>query len=110
MKTLKDSIQELAAPIIDWESDHDNEVLQQDFVEAQMGEYGIEFSIYASRDISISHGTHFETQDVTVGDAHFDIEILAVFDQDYDDIDITEEEDEMITNVIANFYEQQKDV
>jgi len=105
MKTLKDSIQELAAPIIDWESDHDNEVLQQDFVEAQMGEYGIEFSIYASRDISISHGTHFETQDVTVGDAHFDIEILAVFDQDYDDIDITEEEDEMITNVIANFYE-----
>jgi len=105
MKTLKNSIQELAAPIIDWESDHDNEVLQQDFVEAQMGEYGIEFSIYASRDISISHGTHFETQDVTVGDAHFDIEILAVFDQDYDDIDITEEEDEMITNVIANFYE-----
>ena len=105
MKTLKDSIQELAAPIIEWESDHDNEVLQQDFVEAQLGEYGIEFSIYASRDISISHGTHFETQDVTVGDAYFDIEILAVFDQDFDDIDITEEEDEMITNVIANFYE-----
>jgi len=105
MKTLKDSIQELAAPIIDWESDHDNEVLQQDFVEAQLGEYGIEFSIYASRDISISHGTHFETQDVTVGDAHFDIEILAVFDQEFDDIDITDEEDEMITNVIANFYE-----
>ena len=105
MKTLKDSIQELAAPIIEWENDHDNEVLQQDFVEAQLGEYGIEFSIYASRDISISHGTHFETQDVTVGDAHFDIEILAVFDQDFDDIDITEEEDEMITNVIANFYE-----
>ena len=105
MKTLKNSIQELAAPIIDWESDHDNEVLQQDFVEAQMGEYGIEFSIYASRDISISHGTHFETQDVTVGDAHFDIEILAVFDQEFDDIDITDEENEMITNVIANFYE-----
>ena len=105
MKTLKNSMQELAAPIIEWESDHDNEVLKQDFVEAQLGEDGIEFSIYASRDISISHGTHFETQDVTVGDAHFDIEILAVFDQDFDDIDITDEEDEMIINVIANFYE-----
>ena len=105
MKTLKDSMQELAAPIIDWESDHDNEVLQQDFVEAQLGEYGIEFSTYASRDISISHGTHFETQDVTVGDAHFDIEILAVFDQDFDDIDITDEENEMIINVIAHYYE-----
>ena len=105
MKTLKNSMQELAAPIIDWESDHDNEVLQQDFVEAQLGEYGLEFSIYASRDISISHGTHFETQEVTVGDAHFDIEILAVFDQDFDDIDITDEENEMIINVIANNYE-----
>ena len=105
MKRLKDSIQDFTAPIIEWESDHDNEVLRQDFVEAQIGEYGIEFSIYASRDIFISHGTHFETQDVTVGDAHFDIEILAVFDQDFDDIDITDEEDEMITNVIANFYE-----
>lgn len=105
MKTLKDSLQELAAPIIDWESDHDSEVLQQDFVEAQLGEYGLEFSIYASRDISISHGTHFETQDVTVGDAHFDIEILAVFDQDFDDIDITDEENEMIINVIVNNYE-----
>ena len=105
MKTLKDSMQELAAPIIEWENDHDNEVLQQDFVEAQLGEYGIEFSIYANRDISISHGTHFETQDVTVGDAHFDIEILAVFDQEFDDIDITDEENEMIINVIANFYE-----
>ena len=105
MKTLKDSMQELAAPIIEWESDHDNEVLQQDFVEAQLGEYGIEFSIYASRDISISHSTHFETQDVTVGDAHFDIEILAVFDQEFDDIDITDEENEMIINVIAHYYE-----
>ena len=105
MKTLKDSMQELNAPIIDWESDHDSEVLQQDFVEAQLGEYGLEFSIYASRDISISHGTHFETQEVTVGDAHFDIEILAVFDQDFDDIDITDEENEMIINVIANNYE-----
>ena len=105
MKTIKNSLQELNAPDIDWESDHDNEVLQQDFVEAQLGEYGLEFSIYASRDISISHGTHFETQDVTVGDAHFDIEILAVFDQDFDDIDITDEENEMIINVIANNYE-----
>ena len=105
MKTLKDSMQELNAPIIDWESDHDNEVLHQDFVEAQLGEYGLEFSIYASREISISHGTHFETQEVTVGDAHFDIEILAVFDQDFDDIDITDEENEMIINVIANNYE-----
>ena len=105
MKTLKDSMQELASPIIDWENDHDNEVLQQDFVEAQMGEYGIEFSIYASREIYISHGTHFETQDVTVGDAHFDIEILAVFDQEFDDIDITDEENEMIINVIAHYYE-----
>lgn len=105
MKTLRDSMQELNAPDIDWESDHDNEVLQQDFVEAQLGEYGLEFSIYASRDISISHGTHFETQEVTVGDAHFDIEILAVFDQDFDDIDITDEENEMIINVIANNYE-----
>jgi len=105
MKTLKDSMQELNAPIIDWENDHDSEVLQQDFVEAQLGEYGLEFSIYASRDISISHGTHFETQDVTVGDAHFDIEILAVFDQEFDDIDITDEENEMIINVIVNHYE-----
>lgn len=105
MKTLKDSMQDFTAPFIEWENDHDNEVLQQDFVEAQMGEYGIEFSIYASRDISISHGTNFETQDVTVGDAHFDIEILAVFDQDYDDIDITDEENEMIINVIAHYYE-----
>ena len=105
MKTLKESLQELNAPVIDWESDHDNEVLQQDFVEAQLGEYGLEFSIYASREISISHGTHFETQEVKVGDAHFDIEILAVFDQDFDDIDITDEENEMIINVIANNYE-----
>tara|TARA_B110001450_G_scaffold1118_2_gene1356 strand:- start:6108 stop:6425 length:318 start_codon:yes stop_codon:yes gene_type:complete len=105
MKTLKNSMQELNAPIIEWESDHDSEVLQQDFVEAQLGEYGLEFSIYASRDISISHGTHFETQEVTVGDAHFDIEILAVFDQEFDDIDITDEENEMIINVIANNYE-----
>ena len=105
MKTLKNSMQDFTAPFIEWENDHDNEVLQQDFVEAQMGEYGIEFSIYASRDISISHGNHFETQEVTVGDAHFDIEILAVFDQDFDDIDITDEEEEMIINVIANHYE-----
>jgi len=105
MKTLKDSMQDFTAPFIEWENDHDNEVLQQDFVEAQMGEYGIEFSIYASRDISISHGNHFETQEVTVGDAHFDIEILAVFDQDFDDIDITDEENEMIINVIAHYYE-----
>ena len=54
MKTLKDSMQELAAPIIDWENDHDNEVLQQDFVEAQMGEYGIEFSIRKPRYIDFT--------------------------------------------------------
>lgn len=105
MKTLKDSIQELAAPFIDWESDHDNEVLQQDFVEAQLGEYGVEFSIYASRDVSLSHGTYFETEDVTLGDAHFDIEILAVFDQHFDDIEITDEEEDLLINVIANHYE-----
>ncbi len=105
MKTFKDSMQDFTAPFIEWENDHDNEVLQQDFVEAQMGKYGIEFSIYASRDIYISHGNHFETQEVTVGDSHFDIDILAVFDQDYDDIDITDEEGEMIINVIANHYE-----
>jgi hypothetical protein len=105
MKTLKDSIQELAAPIIEWESDHDNEVLQQDFVEAQLGAYGVGFSIYASRDVSYSHGTHFETEDVTLGDAHFDIEILAVYDQDFDDIDITDEENDLLVNVIAANYE-----
>jgi len=105
MKTLKDFIKDFDAPFIEWESDHDTEVLQQDFVEAQLGEYGIEFSIYASRDVSISHGTYFETQDVTLGDAHFDIEIFAVFDQDFDDIDISDEEDEMIINVIAHYYE-----
>lgn len=105
MKTLKDSIQELAAPIIEWESDLDNEVLQQDFVEAQLGAYGVEFSIYASRDVSYSHGTHFETEDVTLGDAHFDIEILAVYDQDFDDIDITDEENDLLVNVIAANYE-----
>ena len=105
MKTLKNSLQDFTAPFIEWESDHDNEVLQQDFVEAQLGEYGIEFSIYASRDISISHGTHFETQDVTVGDAYFDIEIFAVFDKDYDDIDITDKEHELLIQTISDFYE-----
>ena len=105
MKTIKDFIQDFSAPFIEWESDHDNEVLQQDFVEAQIGAYGVEFSIYASRDVSYSHGTHFETQDVTLGDAHFDIEILAVFDQDFDDIDITDEENDLLVNVIAANYE-----
>ena len=105
MKTLKDFIQDFNAPFIDWESDHDNEVLQQDFVEAQLGEYGIEFSIYASRDVSLSHGTYFETQDVTLGDAHFDIEIFAVFDKDYDDIDITDKEHELLIQTISDFYE-----
>ena len=105
MKTLKDFIKDFDAPFIEWESDHDTEVLQQDFVEAQLGEYGIEFSIYASRDVSISHGTYFETQDVTLGDAHFDIEIFAVFDQDFDDIDISDEEHELLIQKISDFYE-----
>jgi len=37
MKTIKDFIQDFNAPFIDWESDHDNEELQQGFVEAQLG-------------------------------------------------------------------------
>lgn len=105
MKTLKDFIKDFDAPFIEWESDHDTEVLQQDFVEAQLGEYGIEFSIYASRDVSISHGTYFETEEVTLGDAHFDIEIFAVFDQDFDDIDISDEEHELLIQKISDFYE-----
>ena len=105
MKTLKDFIKDFDAPFIEWESDHDTEVLQQDFVEAQIGEYGIEFSIYASRDVSISHGTYFETQDVTLGDASFDIEIFAVFDKDFDDIDISDEEHELLIQTISEFYE-----
>ncbi len=105
MKTLKDFIKDFDAPFIEWESDHDTEVLQQDFVEAQIGEYGIEFSIYASRDVSLSHGTYFETQDVTLGDASFDIEIFAVFDQDFDDIDISDEEHELLIQTISEFYE-----
>lgn len=105
MKTLKDFIKDFDAPFIEWESDHDTEVLQQDFVEAQIGEYGIEFSIYASRDVSLSHGTYFETQDVTLGDASFDIEIFAVFDKDFDDIDISDEEHELLIQTISEFYE-----
>lgn len=105
MKTLKDFIKDFDAPFIEWESDHDSEVLQQDFVEAQLGEYGIEFSIYASRDVSISHGTYFETEEVTLGDAHFDIEIFAVFDKDFDDIDISDEEHELLIQKISDFYE-----
>ena len=105
MKTLKESMQEFTAPFIDWDTDIDNEVLKQDFVEAQIGCYGIEFSIYASRKVSYSHGNSFESEEVTIGDACFEIEILSVFDQDFDDIDITHEEDELLTNVIAAYYE-----
>jgi len=105
MKTLKESMQFFTAPFIEWEFDVDSEVLQQSEVEAQFGDFGVEFSIYASRDVSISHGSYFETEDVTLGDAHFDIEIFAVFDKDFEDVELTEEEEELLINVISNFYE-----
>ena len=105
MKTLKESMQFFTAPFIEWEFDVDSEVLQQSEVEAQFGDFGVEFSIYASRDVSISHGSYFETEDVTLGDAHFEIEIFAVFDKDFEDVELTEEEEELLINVISNFYE-----
>ena len=105
MKTIKESMQFFTAPFIEWEFDVDSEVLQQSEVEAQFGDFGVEFSIYASRDVSISHGSYFETEDVTLGDAHFDIEIFAVFDKDFEDVELTEEEEELLINVISNFYE-----
>jgi len=105
MKTLKESMQFFTAPFIEWEFDVDSEVLQQSEVEAQFGDFGVEFSIYASRDVSISHGSYFETEDVTLGDAHFDIEIFAVFDKDFEDVELTDEETELLINVISNFYE-----
>jgi len=105
MKTIKESMQFFTAPFIEWEFDVDSEVLQQSEVEAQFGDFGVEFSIYASRDVSISHGSYFETEDVTLGDAHFEIEIFAVFDKDFEDVELTEEEEELLINVISNFYE-----
>jgi len=105
MKTLKESMQFFTAPFIEWEFDVNSEVLQQSEVEAQFGDFGVEFSIYASRDVSISHGSYFETEDVTLGDAHFDIEIFAVFDKDFEDVELTDEETELLINVISNFYE-----
>ncbi len=105
MKTLKESMQFFTAPFIEWEFDVDSEVLQQSEVEAQFGDFGVEFSIYASRDVSISHGSYFETEDVTLGDAHFEIEIFAVFDKDFEDVELTDEETELLINVISNFYE-----
>jgi len=98
-------MQFFTAPFIEWEFDVDSEVLQQSEVEAQFGDFGVEFSIYASRDVSISHGSYFETEDVTLGDAHFDIEIFAVFDKDFEDVELTDEETELLINVISNFYE-----
>ena len=105
MKTLKESMQHFTAPFIEWEFDVDSEVLQQSEVEAQFGDFGVEFSIYASRDVKISHGSYFETEDVTLGDAHFDIEIFAVFDKDFEDVELSEEEEELLINVISNHYE-----
>lgn len=105
MKTLKESMQHFTAPFIEWEFDVDSEVLQQSEVEAQFGDFGVEFSICASRDVKISHGSYFETEDVTLGDAHFDIEIFAVFDKDFEDVELSEEEEELLINVISNHYE-----
>lgn len=105
MKTLKESMKDFTAPFIEWESDIDSEVIQQSLVEAQMGDFGIEFSIQGSRDISFSHGSYFETEDVTVGDASWDIEIFAVFDKDFEDVELTEEQKELLINVITNEYE-----
>tara|TARA_R110000782_G_scaffold93421_1_gene176934 strand:- start:173 stop:511 length:339 start_codon:yes stop_codon:yes gene_type:complete len=105
MKTLKESMKDFTAPFIEWESDIDSEVIQQSLVEAQMGDFGVEFSIQGSRDISFSHGSYFETEDVTVGDASWDIEIFAVFDKDFEDVELTEEQKELLINVITNEYE-----
>ena len=105
MKTLKESMKDFTAPFIEWESDIDSEVIQQSLVEAQMGDFGIEFSIQGSRDISFSHGSYFETEDVTVGDAVWDIEIFAVFDKDFEDVELRKEETELLINIITNEYE-----
>jgi len=105
MKTLKESMNKFSSPFIEWESDFDCEVLQQSLVEAQMGDFGVEFSIYGSRDVSFSHGSWFETEEVTIGDAKWDVEIFAVFDKDYEDVELTKEEKELLINVITNEYE-----
>tara|TARA_R110000803_G_scaffold169535_1_gene232557 strand:+ start:93 stop:431 length:339 start_codon:yes stop_codon:yes gene_type:complete len=105
MKTLKESMKDFTAPFIEWESDIDSEVLQQSLVEAQFGDFGVEFSIYGSRDISFSHGSYFETEDVTVGDAHFEIEIFAVFDKDFEDVQLSSSEEELLIRVISSEYE-----
>ena len=105
MKTLKESMNQFSSPFIEWESDFDCEVLQQSLVEAQIGDFGVEFSIYGSRDVSFSHGSYFETQEVTIGDATWDIEIFAVFDKDFEDVELTKEEKELLINVITNEYE-----
>lgn len=105
MKTLKESMKDFTAPFIEWESDIDSEIIQQSLVEASMGDFGIEFSIQGSRDISFSHGSYFETEDVTVGDAVWDIEIFAVFDKDFEDVELTKEETELLINIITNEYE-----
>ena len=105
MKTLKESMKDFTAPFIEWESDIDSEVIRQSLVEAQMGDFGIEFSIQGSRDISFSHGSYFETEDVTVGDSNWDIEIFAVFDKDFEDVELTKEETELLINIITNEYE-----
>ena len=105
MKTLKESMKDFTAPFIEWESDIDSEIIQQSLVEAQMGDFGIEFSIQGSREISFSHGSYFETEDVTVGDATWDIGIFAVFDKDFEDIELTKEETELLINIITNEYE-----
>jgi len=105
MKTLKESMKNFEAPLIEWESDHENEVLSQSLVEASMGDFGVEFSIRGVRDITFSHGSYFETEDVTVGDAHWDVEIFAVFDKDFEDLELTNEETELLINIITNEYE-----
>jgi len=55
MKTLKNSMQDFTAPFIEWESDHDNEVLQQDFVEAQLGESMVLSLVYTQAEIYLFH-------------------------------------------------------
>lgn len=105
MNTLKDSMKNFEAPFIEWESDYDSEVLNQSLVEARMGDFGVEFSIRGVRDITFSHGSYFETEDVTVGDAHWDVEIFAVFDKDFEDLELTNEETELLINIITNEYE-----
>jgi hypothetical protein len=105
MKTLIESIADFKATQIDWETEFQEITIFGEGVEGTAGGFTIEFDIEGSRSFKRTNATHYEPSEWDMEDAEIEINNLRVFDVDFEDYEMTQQEEDLLTTEILSYYE-----